>query len=317
MRILVTGAAGFIGSTTAELLVARGHEVVAIDNLTSGREQNVPTAATFVKGDCGDEGLIGSLGRFDACVHFAARIEPGESMKYPEVFFSNNVASTFRLLDTLVRSGVPRFVFSSSCAVYGDQVEMPIDEDRPTQPHSPYGQTKLMVEEGLGWLSRQGRIHAASLRYFNAAGGTLRHPEQHNPEIHLIPIAFEAATGQRSHLDIFGDDYPTPDGTCIRDYVHVTDLAEAHALAIEVLEERPNIVLNLGTGVGSSNREVVESVKRVTGRDFEVRYVARRAGDPAQAVAGGQLAREILGWRPSKSDLGTIVSDAWAAFSTL
>ncbi|HEY5437965.1 MAG TPA: UDP-glucose 4-epimerase GalE [Acidimicrobiales bacterium] len=317
MRILVTGAAGFIGSTTATLLVSQGHDVTGLDNLVSGRAQNAPEGATFVEGDCGDVELITSLGRFDACVHFAARIEPGESMKFPEVFFSNNVASSFRLLEALVESGVERFVFSSSCAVYGDQVEMPIDEERATQPHSPYGQSKRMVEEGLEWLVKQGRLKAASLRYFNAAGGTLAHPERHNPEIHLIPIAFDAALGKRDRLDIFGDDYPTPDGTCVRDYIHVSDLADAHALAIDALADHAGLTLNLGTGVGSSNREVINTVKSVTGLDFEVRYVERRPGDPAAAVASNGRARSVLGWEPSRSGLENIVADAWAAHKTL
>ena len=317
MRILVTGAAGFIGSTTATLLVSQGHDVTGLDNLVSGRAQNAPEGATFVEGDCGDVELITSLGRFDACVHFAARIEPGESMKFPEVFFSNNVASSFRLLEALVESGVERFVFSSSCAVYGDQVEMPIDEERATQPHSPYGQSKRMVEEGLEWLVKQGRLKAASLRYFNAAGGTLAHPERHNPEIHLIPIAFDAALGKRDRLDIFGDDYPTPDGTCVRDYIHVSDLADAHALAIDALAHHAGLTLNLGTGVGSSNREVINTVKSVTGLDFEVRYVERRPGDPAAAVASNGRARSVLGWEPSRSGLENIVADAWVAHKTL
>ncbi|NNN01652.1 MAG: UDP-glucose 4-epimerase GalE [Acidimicrobiaceae bacterium] len=314
MRILVTGAAGFIGSTTAELLIEQGHEVLAVDNLVTGRRENIPDGAVFFEGDCGDEDLIARLGELDACVHFAARIEPGESMIHPEAFFVNNVASTFKLLNALVSRGVPRFVFSSSCAVYGDQLEMPIDEDRPTDPQSPYGQTKLMVEQALRWMAERGRINAASLRYFNAAGGTSRHPERHNPEIHLIPIALQAASGQRSHLDIFGHDYPTPDGTCIRDYVHVSDLAMAHAQAIGALSSHTNLIVNLGTGSGSSNREVVEAVKRVTGVDFEVRFVERRPGDPAAAVAGGQRALEILGWQPQHSQLETIVSDAWKTF---
>ena len=182
MRVLVTGAAGFIGSNTAQLLVDLGHEVIALDNLTSGRREHVPVGATFIEGDCGDEQLVRSLGSLDACVHFAARIEPGESMKFPEVFFSNNVASTFRLLSALVTNGVPRFVFSSSCAVYGDQVAIPIDEDHPLNPQSPYGQSKLMVEQALWWLAERGRMNTASLRYFNAAGGTALHPELHDPE---------------------------------------------------------------------------------------------------------------------------------------
>jgi UDP-glucose 4-epimerase len=317
VRVLVTGAAGFIGSTTAELLLDEGHEVVALDSLVRGRRENVPDRATFVEGDCGDVELVKSLGGFDACVHFAARIEPADSMAFPETFFSNNVASTFRLLDALIQSGVERFVFSSSCAVYGDQVEMPIDEDRATRPHSPYGQSKRMVEEGLTWLVRQGRLKAASLRYFNAAGGTLAHPERHTPEIHLIPIAFDAANGRRSHLDIFGADYPTPDGTCIRDYIHVSDLADAHVAAITALETQPELVLNLGTGVGSSNRQVIDMVMKVTGVEFDVRFVGRRDGDPAAAVASNARARAALHWEPSKSDLVNIVTDAWAAHQLL
>jgi UDP-glucose 4-epimerase len=317
VRVLVTGAAGFIGSTTAELLLDNGHEVVALDNLVRGRMENVPSRATFVEGDCGDVGLVKSLGTFDACVHFAARIEPAESMAFPETFFSNNVGSTFRLLDALIATGLGRFVFSSSCAVYGDQVEMPIDEERATRPHSPYGQSKRMVEEGLEWLVRQGRVKAASLRYFNAAGGTTAHPERHTPEIHLIPIAFDAALGRRDHLDIYGDDYPTADGTCVRDYIHVADLAEAHSLAIEALDTNPGLTLNLGTGVGSSNRQVIDAVKLVTRREFEVRYVERRAGDPAAAVASNERAKAVLGWNPARSDLTTIVADAWAAHQTL
>ena len=317
MRVLVTGAAGFIGSTTAELLLAKGHEVVALDNLISGRIENVPARATFVEGNCGDFDLVRSLGSFEACVHFAARIEPGESMKYPEVFFSNNVASSFRLLDALIQSSVERFVFSSSCAVYGNQVEMPIDESRSIQPQSPYGQSKRMVEEGLNWLVSTGRLRAASMRYFNAAGGTLAHPERHNPEIHLIPIALDAADGRRDYLEIFGDDYPTPDGTCIRDYIHVGDLAEAHVLAITALEDHRELVLNLGSGVGYSNRQVAETIKKVTGRDFEIRYTERRPGDPAAAVASNGRACEILGWQLERSDIEVIVADAWAAHQSL
>ncbi|HEY5304851.1 MAG TPA: UDP-glucose 4-epimerase GalE [Acidimicrobiales bacterium] len=312
MRVLVTGGAGFIGSTTAELLLANGNDVVVLDNLISGRAENVPKKATFVEGECGDEDLVRALGSFDACLHFAGRIEPGESMKFPEEFFANNVASTFQLLNALVRSGTERFVFSSSCAVYGNQTEMPIDESRSIQPNSPYGQSKRMVEEGLNWLVACGRIRAASLRYFNAAGGTLSHPERHRPEIHLIPIALDVAAHQKKRLEIYGSDYPTPDGTCVRDYVHVSDLAEAHVLAIAALDDHSELTLNLGSGVGYSNKQVVETVKVVTGVDFEVRYTDRRPGDPAAAVASNARARELLGWELGRSDLEVIVGDAWA-----
>ncbi len=317
MRVLVTGAAGFIGSTTTELLLSHGDEVVALDSLVDGHIENVPPGASFVEGDCGDVELVRSLGYFDACVHFAAHIEPGESMKHPEKFFSNNVASSFRLIDALIESGVERFIFSSSCAVYGNQSESPIDEDSPTHPHSPYGQSKLMVEDGLRWLASTGRIRAASMRYFNAAGGTLAHPERHDPEGHLIPIALDAALGRRECLEIYGDDYPTPDGTCVRDYIHVNDLARAHVLAIAALENHRELVLNLGSGVGYSNRQVVETVKKVTRCDFEVRYADRRPGDPAMAVATNGRARELLHWQPEDSDIDVIVTDAWAAHQTV
>jgi UDP-glucose 4-epimerase len=317
MRVLVTGAAGFIGSTTAEMLLANGHDVVAIDNLATGRIENVPTKAAFVEGDCGDGELVRSLGHFDACIHFAARIEPAESVTHPEVFFDNNVASTFRLLHALVDNGVGRFVFSSSCAVYGNQLEMPIDETRRVAPHSPYGESKRMVEDGLRWLVSCGRIRAASMRYFNAAGGTLAHPERHRPEIHLIPIALDVVSGNRAHLDVYGTDYPTPDGTCIRDYIHVSDLAEAHVLAIAALEEHAELTLNLGSGIGYSNLQIVETIKEVTGVDFQVRYADRRPGDPAAAVASNALAREILRWEPKHSAIDRIVSDAWAAHQSI
>lgn len=313
MRVLVTGAAGFIGSTTAELLLRRGHEVVGLDNLSKGRIDNVPPGASFVEGDCASEDLVLGLGSFDACVHFAGRIEPAQSVTHPEEFFASNVGSTFALTQSLVRLGVERFVFSSSAAVYGNQVEMPIDEDCPAAPESPYGQSKLMVEEGLHWLADAGRLRVASLRYFNAAGGTREHPERHDPEIHLIPLALDVVLGASDHLDLFGDDYPTPDGTCVRDYVHVLDLAEAHVLAIEALSDHRELVVNLGSGMGYSNRQVLDAVRTVTGVDFDVRVASRRPGDPAMAVAHIARARTLLGWRPERSELESIVADAWSA----
>jgi UDP-glucose 4-epimerase len=313
MRVLVTGAAGFIGSTTAELLLSRGHDVVALDNLSKGRVENVPTGANFVEGDCGDESLVLKLGSFDACIHFAGRIEPAQSVTHPEEFFANNVGSTYALTQSLVRLGVERFVFSSSAAVYGTQVEMPINEDRAASPESPYGESKWMVEQGLRWLARSGRLRSVSLRYFNAAGGTRAHPERHRPEIHLIPLALDVVLGVSDHLDLYGDDYPTADGTCVRDYVHVLDLADAHILAVEALEEHSELVVNLGSGIGYSNREVLDAVRTVTGSDFDVRVAPRRPGDPASAVADITRARSVLGWSPTRSALDTIVSDAWTA----
>ncbi len=312
MRVLVTGAAGFIGSTTAELLLDLGHDVVALDSLVRGHRDNVPVRSTFVEGEYGDANLIRSLGAFDACVHFGARIEPGESMTYPETFFANNVGQSFAMFEALIETGTTKVVFSSSCAVYGNQVVMPIDESRMTLPESPYGQSKLMVEQGLHWLAARGRLRFASLRYFNAAGGTFVHPERHDPEIHLIPLALDAAAGRREFLSVFGTDYPTADGTCVRDYIHVMDLADAHVRAIHALESHEQVVVNLGTGIGTSILEVIASVERVTGLEVPVQMVSRRQGDPAQAVASNELAREILGWRPTYTRLDDLVTDAWA-----
>ena len=317
MRVLVTGGAGFIGSTTAEVLIDRGDDVVVIDNLSTGPRSNVPTRATFVDGDVGDVALVRSLGGFDACVHFAGSIAPADSMRSPEAFFTNNVAQTFELLRVLIDSGTERFVFSSSCAVYGDDVTVPIDESHPTRPHSPYGESKLIVENALRWLSSLSRIKAASLRYFNAAGGTLEHPEQHVNEFHLIPLALAAAAGQRPGLDLFGTDYPTRDGTCVRDYIHVSDLATAHARAIDALGDHQHLTLHLGTGTGYTNREIIDEVMRVTGRTFDVRETGRRPGDPAEAVAANDLARRTLRWSLEHSSLAEIVTDAWAAFQNL
>jgi len=257
--------------------------------------------------------VAGALGPLDACVHFAARIEPSESMRVPERYSVNNVAASLRLFESLITIGCERLLFSSSCAVYGNQTQMPIDEDRVPAPHSPYGQSKLMVEDALGWLARRGRLRSASLRYFNAAGGTAGHLERHRPETHLIPIALEVVTGRRDHLDIFGGDYPTRDGTCVRDYVHVSDLADAHARAIDALGSHDQLTVNLGTGTGSTNLEVVDAVSAVTGRPIDVRVVQRRPGDPAEAVAGGSRAADLLGWAPERSTLREVVADAWTA----
>lgn len=313
MRVLVTGAAGFIGSTTAELLLELGHEVVALDNLVRGHRDNVPLDARFVQGDCGDGDLIRSLGTFEACLHFAARIEPAESMQHPETFFANNVAQSLSMFEALIDSGTSKVVFSSSCAVYGNQTNMPIDESCETTPESPYGQSKLMVEQALHWLALQQRLRYAALRYFNAAGGTSTHPERHEPEIHLIPLALDAALGRRETLSVFGTDYPTPDGTCVRDYVHVSDLARAHVLAINALDSHRELVCNLGTGTGSSVRQVIDSVQRNTGHPVPTRNEERRSGDPAQAIASQGFATEVLGWRPERSRLDDIVADAWSS----
>jgi UDP-glucose 4-epimerase len=313
MKILVTGAAGYIGATTTQYLLDQGLEVIALDNLSKGRRENVPTGAEFVEGDCGDPTLIKSLKGIDGCVHFAANIEAGESMRMPEVYFENNVGTTFRLLNSLIELHVTKFVFSSSCAVYGE-TNLNVDESHAVRPTSPYGQSKLMVEQALIWLASQHRIRSASLRYFNAAGAIPNHAEWHNPETHLIPIALAVANGDRDQIDIFGSDYPTRDGTCIRDYVHVQDLAEAHFASLMALNKITNLTLNLGSGVGSTVNEVLFMVEQVTGSEVKVRLLDRRPGDQAVAIATNTLAKTQIGWIPKQSSLENIISDAWDGY---
>ncbi len=313
MRVLVTGVAGFIGSNTAQRLLDEGHEVVGLDTLVRGRRDNVPTGVTLIEASSGDASAIRRLGRFDACIHFAAFIEVAESMAEPEAFFENNVASSLRLFDALIATGTPKVVFSSSAAVYGDVMVSPIEETASTVPSSPYGESKLMVERALHWMAERGRLRSASLRYFNAAGAGPSHGEHHVPETHLIPLALDAAMGRRGPLQVFGTDYPSHDGTCVRDYVHVLDLAQAHILAIAALDEHSSLTVNLGTGTGSSIREVLDSVERVTGLAVPFDVTGRRLGDPAQAVASNAYARDVLGWEPRHAALDAIVFDAYQA----
>lgn len=313
MRVLVTGGAGYIGSTTTAALLAAGHEVTVLDNLRSGYRALVPSAARFVHGDVADPASLAAAlaDRTDACVHFAARIEAGESMRRPEQFFASNTGATMTLLDGLVEAGVERFVLSSTAAVYGEPDKIPIDEDDPTVPTNAYGASKLLVEEALGWMARLGRIRSAALRYFNAAGATPERGECHDPETHLIPLVLDVAMGRRSHVDVFGTDYPTPDGTCVRDYVHVADLADAHVRALAALDEHDRFVCNLGNGAGFSVREVVEVARIVSGHPIPTMDRPRRQGDPAVLVASGQRARDLLGWEPLSSALDQIVGSAW------
>jgi UDP-glucose 4-epimerase len=318
VKVLVTGGAGFVGGAVVQALLSRGDDVTVLDNLRSTTRGDVPKGAEFQELSVGDESGVATLlstSAFDACFHFAGRIENGFSMEHPEEFFVSNVAETLTLLRALVAAGVDRFVFSSSAAVYGDPAYTPIDEAHPTKAVSPYGESKLLVEGALTWLARLGRVRYASLRYFNAAGAVEGRPERHRPETHLIPIALDVAAGDREHLDLFGDDYPTADGTCVRDYVHVGDLASAHVLAVDALDSHPSLVCNLGTGTGSSNAEVIQAVRDVTHREVAVRHAPRRPGDSAILVAANDFARSLLGWTPQRSTLAEIVSDAWAARS--
>ena len=312
MRVLVTGGAGYIGSITSAMLIEAGHDVVVVDDLRTGHAQLVPNEAEFVRADVGKpDGYADVLSGVDACVHFAAAIEAGESMQRPEAFFRDNTAATLRLLAALVEADITRFVFSSTAAVYGQPEQIPIREDDPTRPSNVYGTSKLLVEQALPWLADIRGLRFAALRYFNASGATAQRGEMHDPETHLIPLVLDVAAGKRDSITIFGTDYDTPDGTCIRDYVHVADLAAAHLQALEALDHEHQIVCNLGNGHGFSVRDVIETARDVTSHPIPVAESARRPGDPARLIASSDRARDLLGWRPTHSDLSDIVASAW------
>lgn len=316
MRVLVTGGAGFIGATTAAALLDAGHEVTVIDDLSTGHRDAVPEGADLVVADVTEPAAVAptvAAGGFDACVHFAALIEAGESMRRPERFFAVNTAGTARLLEVLISHGVPRFVLSSTAAVYGEPQRTPIDEDHPLLPTNAYGESKLLIERMLGWHHRIHGLRTAALRYFNAAGATPGRGERHDPESHLIPLVLQVAAGTRADVRIFGTDYPTLDGTAVRDYVHVADLADAHVRAVERLDDLGTCTVNLGSGTGFSVREVIEAARRVTGHPIPTEAAPRRPGDPASLVASADRARELLGWVPTVTELDRIVADAWAA----
>jgi UDP-glucose 4-epimerase len=319
MRILVTGGAGYIGSTTAAALVDSGHEVVVADDLSRGHRDAVPAAARFVEVDVTVPDAIDEVvgdGAFDACLHFAALIEAGESMRSPERFFAVNTGGSATLLEALLRHGVERFVLSSTAAVYGEPARTPIEEDDALLPTNAYGESKLLIERMLAWHHRIHGLRFAALRYFNAAGGTPDRGERHDPETHLIPLVLQVASGRREQISVFGTDYPTPDGSAVRDYVHVADLADAHVRAVEQLDDHGSVTCNLGNGRGFSVREVVEAVRRVTGHPVPVEEAPRREGDPAILVASSERARRLLGWVPQHTDLDGIVADAWAFASS-
>lgn len=314
MRVLVTGGAGYIGSVVVEELLRDGHQVVVYDNLAKGHREAVAPEAVFVRADLRDrESLRQTLqsAETEAVVHMAADSLVGESVERPGKYYDNNVAAGLCLLDAMVEVGVRRLVFSSTAAVYGEPERQPIRETDPTTPTNPYGETKLAFERALPWYERAHGLRAASLRYFNAAGASERCGEDHDPETHLIPLVLQAAAGRRREVTIFGEDYPTPDGTCVRDYIHVVDLARAHVLALAALEREAG-AFNLGCGgLGYSVRAVVESARRVTGRDIAVRVGPRRPGDPAVLVASSERIQQALGWRPQLGDLDAIVASAW------
>jgi UDP-glucose 4-epimerase len=313
VKVLVTGGAGYIGSVVAHQLLQAGHETVVLDNLSKGYEQAVPEGARFVRCDLLDAREVGTVlsEGFDGVLHFAALSTVGESVEQPERYYRNNVCGTLNLLEAMREAGVSRLVFSSTAAVYGEPEEVPIPESAPALPANPYGASKLAVDRLIGAVCEARGLMATSLRYFNVAGASGRFGEAHDPETHLIPLVLRTAAGARDPVRIFGTDYPTRDGTAIRDYIHVEDLGRAHLLALGEVRPGEHRVYNLGNGAGFSVREVVEAARRVTGRPIEALETPRRAGDPAVLVASSDLIRAELGWKPEKPELEAMISDAW------
>jgi len=315
VRILVTGGAGYIGSVVTRELVQAGHQVIVYDNLRRGHRQALPGEAELCIGDVGERTALEAVFRrqtIDAVMHFAALIEVGESMKAPERYFRNNTASTLTLLEAMLENRVNRFVFSSTAALYGSPDRTPIEETDQLRPANVYGESKYLVERVLDWLEQTRGLRYASLRYFNAAGAAGPDlGEDHQPESHLIPLVLKVALGQRESIAIYGTDYPTPDGTCIRDYIHVADLASAHLLALNALGHHSRLVYNLGNGLGFSVRKVIDVARRVTGHPIPAVDSPRRPGDPATLVASSEKIRRELGWRPKFPDLESIVATAW------
>lgn len=314
MRVLVTGGAGYIGSHAVDLLAREGHDPTVLDSLETGHREAVHPSATFIQGDCGDAALLDRVfggTRFDAVMHFAAYIEAAESMVHPGRFFVNNTARSLILADRMTAHGVNKLIFSSTAAIYGNPEYTPIDEDHPKAPTNAYGYAKLLVEGALEWMNRLQGLRCASLRYFNVAGCGTELGEDHAPESHLIPLVLDVAQGKRPGIKVFGTDYPTPDGTSVRDYVHVLDIARAHIMAMDALGDQSRLVYNLGNGTGYSVREVIETSRRVTGHAIPVEDAPRRAGDPAVLVASSEKIKRELGWAPEHTELDTIIRSAW------
>lgn len=314
MNYFVTGGAGYIGGTVSRLLLERGHHVTIFDSLCHSKRDAVPASATFVEGDLHNAALLTNTlanGRFDGVLHFAALIEAGESMKRPDIYFRNNTAGTLSLLECMQATGTQKLVFSSTAACYGEPKRTPIQETDDLQPTNAYGESKLLSEHMMRWFSTRMGLRFVALRYFNVAGAIPGYGEAHEPESHLIPLVLDAAMGLRDNIRIYGEDYPTPDGTCVRDYVHVADLAEAHILAMNSLQTQDSAVYNVGSGSGFTVREIIESAKRVTGRDIPVVVEDRRPGDPAVLVASSQKIQRELGWSPKFGDVDSILGSAW------
>ncbi len=309
-KVLVTGGAGYVGSVVAAHLLEAGHRVTVLDDLSTGHREGVPAGATFVEGRIQDAGRVLD-GSYDAVLHFAASSQVGESVVHPEKYWRNNVGGTMDLLAAMREAGVRRLVFSSTAATYGEPRTVPITEDAPTAPTNPYGASKLAVDHMITSEAAAHGLAAVSLRYFNVAGAYGTIGERHDPESHLIPLVLQVAAGRRPSISVYGDDYPTPDGTCVRDYIHVADLAAAHLLALDAVTPGEHLICNLGNGNGFSVREVIETVRQVTGHPVPEVVAPRRGGDPAVLVASADRARERLGWKPARTDLADIVRDAW------
>ncbi|MEU2869663.1 UDP-glucose 4-epimerase GalE [Streptomyces olivoreticuli] len=311
MRILVTGGAGYIGSVVAHRLIEEGHRVTVLDDLSTGFAEAVPEGARFVRGTMADAAaVLGGPETHDAVVHLAGRALIDDSVRRPERYWHGNTVESLTLLDAMLAAGVGRFVFSSTAAVYGQPGSVPIEESAPTVPTNPYGDSKLAVDLALTAYARAHGMASVSLRYFNVAGAVGRYGERHAPETHIIPLALDAALGRRADFAVFGDDYPTPDGTCVRDFIHVADVAEAHLAALRGAVPGEHRVYNMGNGRGFSVREVVAAVGRVVGRPVPVRDASRRAGDPAVLVASNERIRRELGWKPGRGDLEKMIGDA-------
>ncbi|HTY27371.1 MAG TPA: UDP-glucose 4-epimerase GalE [Mycobacterium sp.] len=312
MKLLVTGGAGYVGSVCAKVLLEEGHEVVVVDDLSTGNADAVPDGARFVQADMVDAApeLLG-VGSFDGVLHFAAKSLVGESVVAPELYWQGNVVKTLQLLEAMRAAGTPRLVFSSTAATYGEPESVPITEDAPTRPTNAYGATKLAIDHAITSYAAAHGLAATSLRYFNVAGAYAGLGERHATETHLIPLVLQVATGRREEILVFGDDWPTPDGTCIRDYIHVRDLADAHVLALQTAQTDSHRIYNLGNGTGFSVREVIACCERVVGKPIAARDVERRAGDPAVLIASSEKAIAELGWKPRHTSLDEIVAAAW------
>ena len=317
MAILVCGGAGYIGSHAVHALVEKGEQVVIVDNLQTGHRGALNPAATFYEGDIRDASVLDKIfteNKIEAVIHFAANSLVGESVEKPLLYFNNNVYGMQVLLEAMVRHGIDKIVFSSTAAVYGEPKRVPIHEDDETHPTNPYGETKLTMEKMMKWVSRANGVRYVSLRYFNAAGalpdGSIG--EDHATETHLIPLILQVPLGKRGHITVFGEDYPTPDGTCLRDYIHVVDLADAHVRALDYLRQGgESNIFNLGNGQGFSVKEMIAAAQKATGRSIKVEIGARRAGDPAQLIASSEKARTVLGWNPQFTDVEQVISTAW------